>query len=138
MKDLISQLRAEFSTDQLVRYANLFCNWILTAPLGYTSQYFCTKTLFALLDPTVQKVQKEQASALCTMISETSVEKIRSLDLTYQAVLTRLEKRSDEKDADASNRLDITYIEKDRPFSTAFYAIENPETAINGMCLAHS
>lgn len=136
MMELISQLRNELSNDQLSRYAYMLSNWVLGAPLTTQSQILCTKTLFSIVDPIIQKLQKEQAVVLCATISETCVEKIRSLDLIFQVVTVRAEKRGEE--TDANTRLDVTYIEKDRPFSSAYYVTENPESLLLGTAFPHS
>lgn len=130
----MNQMRSDLSNDQIHRYAYMFCSWLLGAPLTFQTQMYCAKVLFTLVDPIVRGFSQEQAAIMCATISETCVEKIKSLVLIFQTVVARLEKR---EGANGDDILDVTYIEKDRPCSAAYYATENPEGLLNGK-VAHN
>lgn len=129
--DLCSHLKTELSPDQLIRYTNLLCNWILTAPTTFGSQIYMIKTIYGVVEQAVQKVPKEQAVGLCQTVLATCAEKIKALDLLYPIVSARVEKRGGEETA-SNAQTDISTIEKVRAFSSAYYAIDSPEVLLTG------
>ncbi|KAI5124824.1 hypothetical protein M0805_005454 [Coniferiporia weirii] len=124
--ELTAHLRGELSNAQLTRVVHTYCSWLLSASFSVHAQILCAKMTFTLMEPILLKLSKEDAAALCMTMMQSCAEKIKALDLTFQTVISRLDKQKEQSEAEP--KPDISYIEKDRPLSTAYYATENPES----------
>ncbi|THH03836.1 hypothetical protein EW145_g5969 [Phellinidium pouzarii] len=124
--ELTAHVRGELSNVQLTRVIHTYCAWLLSASFSVHAQVLCAKMAFTLMDPVLHKLPKDEATELCMVMMKSCTEKIKALDLTYQAVIERLDKQKEQMNVDGT--IDISYIEKDRPLSTAFYATENPDS----------
>lgn len=85
--------------------------------------------IYSMTDTIIQKLPQADATELFTTILQCYVGKVKSLDLIFQDVGSRLETSKDQMNID---RLDVSFIEKDRPVSNTYYATENPADILRG------
>ncbi|KAH8118563.1 FAT-domain-containing protein [Phellopilus nigrolimitatus] len=121
--ELTSGLRDVLSNEQLSRIVQTFSHWFLGSTFPLSVQLALVRMIYSMTDTIIQKLPQADATELFTTILQCYVGKVKSLDLIFQDVGSRLETSKDQMNID---KLDVSFIEKDRPVSNTYYATENP------------
>ena len=105
--------------------------------MGAQAQAICARMLTGMLEPALSKLPSEETAVLCMVVLRTAIEKIKAVDLNFRELASRPKKTQDAMDED--ERIDVSFIEKERPLLATNIRSENPEGISGGKnsCACH-
>lgn len=131
--DLVHNIRAELTTEQLWRVVHVYTCIIQNPALHNNLHTMSAKMIFGLTDCILQKESNSEAAKLLGGMFETCLERLEALALIHDEVAGHLARI---KEGSSEILLDAALIEKARPMGGAVYATEKPEEVIHGEALS--